>query len=415
MNNNITKTKKKLTIIFTVIVSLVIIVLWTSFFSLKYYKELSVEKRILNDLWFWIESWNIQVDNFIKSSSIIGQNIKRKNMHDRFNRKFAWKPWRRDSLWALNYIRFKKDEIISYDIKVDLEEIFIEELLDVNNLDKSFELDWYLVIKIVLRDQNIVIFKALRYNLSDYLSDILTFILVTIIFSSLLYFIWNRFISRAFVPVEENIKDMNSFIHNAGHELKTPISIIDSNIQIIKDIKKYNEPMMDEMKNETKKLNLLIDSLIKLSDIWELKTEKEKNNLKDIINDIINNCNDKIVSKKIEINLKVKKDIIIDANKSYLYILLSNLIWNAIKYNKTNWKIDIIYKNWKLIIKDNWIWIYKSDIDKIFDRFYKVNDGRNAEWFWIWLSLVKKISDIYWWNINVDSIEWKCSSFFIRF
>jgi signal transduction histidine kinase len=60
---------------------------------------------------------------------------------------------------------------------------------------------------------------------------------------------------------------MNSFIHNAGHELKTPISIIDSNIQIIKDIKKYNEPMMDEMKNETKKLNLLIDSLIKLSDI----------------------------------------------------------------------------------------------------------------------------------------------------
>jgi signal transduction histidine kinase len=173
--------------------------------------------------------------------------------------------------------------------------------------------------------------------------------------------------------------------------------------------------MMDEMKNETKKLNLLIDSLIKLSDIWELKTEKEKNNLKDIINDIINNCNDKIVSKKIEINLKVKKDIIIDANKSYLYILLSNLIWNAIKYNKTNWKIDIIYKNWKLIIKDNWIWIYKSDIDKIFDRFYKVNDGRNAEWFWIWLSLVKKISDIYWWNINVDSIEWKGSSFVIRF
>jgi signal transduction histidine kinase len=60
---------------------------------------------------------------------------------------------------------------------------------------------------------------------------------------------------------------MNNFIHNAGHELKTPISVIDSNIQLVKDIKKYDESMMDEMKNETKKLSSLIDSLIKLSDI----------------------------------------------------------------------------------------------------------------------------------------------------
>jgi signal transduction histidine kinase len=60
---------------------------------------------------------------------------------------------------------------------------------------------------------------------------------------------------------------MNNFIHNAGHELKTPISVIDSNIQFIKDIKKYDESMMDEMKDETEKLNSLIDSLIKLSDI----------------------------------------------------------------------------------------------------------------------------------------------------
>ncbi|MBT3726761.1 hypothetical protein HOG21_03530 [bacterium] len=63
------------------------------------------------------------------------------------------------------------------------------------------------------------------------------------------------------------MKDMNNFIHNAGHELKTPISVIDSNIQFIKDVKKYDESMLDEMKNETKKLNSLIDSLIKLSDI----------------------------------------------------------------------------------------------------------------------------------------------------
>ena len=415
MNKNIIKTKKKLTIIFTVIVSLVIIILWISFFSFKYYNELSIEKRVLNDLWIWIESWNIKIDRFIKFSSNFGKDIRKRDIFNDFEKKLNWKPWKRLDIWPLSYIIYKNDKIISYDIKEDVKEDFINELLDINNLNESFELDWYLVRKIKLWDKNIVIFKYLRYNISDYLSDILIFLLVTFIFSGLLYFIWNRFVYKTFIPVEENIKDMNNFIHNAGHELKTPISVIDSNIQYIKDIKKYDESLMDEMKDETRKLNSLIDSLIKLSNIWDLKVKKEKNNLNDIINEILHNYNSKIISKKIKTNIKVRKDIFIESNKNYLYILLSNLIWNAIKYNINNWKINISYKNWELIINDTWIWIDKNDLDKIFDRFYKADESRNTEGFWIWLSLVKKISDIYNWNIFVESNDSKWTKFIIRF
>jgi signal transduction histidine kinase len=69
------------------------------------------------------------------------------------------------------------------------------------------------------------------------------------------------------VPVEKNFNDMNDFIHNAGHELKTPLSVIDSNIQLLKESKIYDENMIDELKNETTKLNSLLDSLINLNDI----------------------------------------------------------------------------------------------------------------------------------------------------
>jgi signal transduction histidine kinase len=69
------------------------------------------------------------------------------------------------------------------------------------------------------------------------------------------------------VPVEKNFDDMNDFIHNAGHELKTPLSVIDSNIQLLKESKTYDEKMIDELKNETTKLNSLLDSLINLNDI----------------------------------------------------------------------------------------------------------------------------------------------------
>ncbi|MDR0772087.1 MAG: hypothetical protein LBF15_03425 [Candidatus Peribacteria bacterium] len=69
------------------------------------------------------------------------------------------------------------------------------------------------------------------------------------------------------MPVEKNFNDMNDFIHNAGHELKTPLSVIDSNIQLLKESKIYDENMIDELKNETTKLNSLLDSLINLNDI----------------------------------------------------------------------------------------------------------------------------------------------------
>lgn len=44
--------------------------------------------------------------------------------------------------------------------------------------------------------------------------------------------------------------DMKNFVHNAGHELKTPITVMDSNLQLLLEEKKYSEPMLSEMKQE---------------------------------------------------------------------------------------------------------------------------------------------------------------------
>jgi signal transduction histidine kinase len=98
-----------------------------------------------------------------------------------------------------------------------------------------------------------------------------------------------------------------------------------------------------------------------------------------------------------------------------LYIFLSNLIWNAIKYNKQDWKIDIFYKSGELTIRDSWIWIEKSDLPKIFDRFFKWDKSRNTEWFGIGLSLVKKISDLYKWKIKFESEDWDGTKVKVKF
>jgi signal transduction histidine kinase len=118
---------------------------------------------------------------------------------------------------------------------------------------------------------------------------------------------------------------MNDFIHNAGHELKTPLSVIDSNIQLIDDMKVYDKEMTKELKSEVIRLNSLIDSLVKLSDIDVFK-KTDNVNLKNIIDEIINDFKFKISENNIEIKINVAKNITIKANKDYLYIFLSNII-----------------------------------------------------------------------------------------
>jgi signal transduction histidine kinase len=65
--------------------------------------------------------------------------------------------------------------------------------------------------------------------------------------SFLIYFISFRFVSRTLKPVEENLDDMEQFIHNAGHELKTPISVIKSSLQLAKLKKNYKESVEESL------------------------------------------------------------------------------------------------------------------------------------------------------------------------
>ncbi|NCO32121.1 HAMP domain-containing histidine kinase [bacterium] len=82
---------------------------------------------------------------------------------------------------------------------------------------------------------------------------------------------------------------------------------------------------MLELKWEVKKLNSLIDSLVKLSNIDVFK-DVEDINLYDAINEIINDFKSKIDDKKIVVNVKIGKKVTISSNKNYLYIFLSNII-----------------------------------------------------------------------------------------
>jgi signal transduction histidine kinase len=105
----------------------------------------------------------------------------------------------------------------------------------------------------------------------------------------------------------------------------------------------------------------------------------------------------------------------LNLNRDHFWILFSNMLSNAIKYNIENWKIDIILDEKSLIIKDSWIWIENENFERIFEKFFREEFARNENGFGIWLSLVKKIISLYNWKIEVKSKKWEGTEFVIKF
>jgi len=411
MNKNVNKTKRKLTIIFAVLVFLLAVILEIIYFSTKFYTLKKNDASKFINITRNIESRFLSVDDFLNAEFKLEQ-FKKYN-----------KSWFIDKFLNTNQVNIlliNKDEnsIIFSKIYDNIEEDFLLENINSLRYNKYSYHDWFYFKKNILKKWNnkfeIIFFKKSTYDNIDYIIDLVWFILLTIIFSILFYYIWYKFVNKIFKPVEENINDMQNFVHNAWHEFKTPISVIHWNMQLLNELKKYDKKLTNESIKEIEKLDKLIVWLIELTDISN-NWNNEKINLSDEIKLILKNYKSEIKSKDITIKIDLTENIILNINKQYFYILFSNLFLNAIKYNKKWWEINIELNKNSLIISDTGIWLNKKDINKIFDRFYQANPTRNSDWFWIWLSLVKKITSIYKWKIKIQSKENEYTKFIINF
>lgn len=400
------KTQLQLSLIFSAIVFLIILCFWLLFFSVKYYQEL---KQEYNRFQSWLE--------YIQKNNLQWKDLENIQFFPNINENFSNKNI--DILSGFQFISLNNEnKILSSNIheKINHKEL-VEYILDE---DDVYEIDYlgnYYVSKLPIKEGNFAILKGLKYDLEDFISDIIVYFLLSLVVSTGVFFIGRKFIIRVLRPVEENIKSMNEFIHNAGHELKTPLSVIDSNIQIIDDIQQYDALMNTEIRKELAKMVELLNTLTDLSNIQNEKS-KEKCNIWEVIQDICAQYKEKIKEKEIEIEIycDIGSDFVVVANKYSVFIFLSNIIWNAVKYNKQNWKIMISsISDWMLSVKDTGIWIPRNLQQKVFERFYQIDTSRSSEWFGIWLSLVQKISEMNNWKVDIRSEEWEYTEFIINF
>ena len=215
------------------------------------------------------------------------------------------------------------------------------------------------------------------------------------------------------------LESQKRFIQDSSHELKTPLMQIDSNIELLEE-KIEDEKILKKLEN-IKKSSENINKIV--SNLWFiLRWEENFQNMEKIdiykyLNNLVKWFYSIANEKNIQINIEKIEDLEIENNTYFLDRLFGNLIQNAIFYNNWNSEIKIkIFKN-KVILKDNWVWIKKDELEKIFDRFYRNSDSNiyNKNWSWLGLTIVKKICDDFGWEIYISSEIWVWSTFEIIF
>ncbi len=219
--------------------------------------------------------------------------------------------------------------------------------------------------------------------------------------------------------IEASFVKQKQFIQNTSHEINTPLTVIKTKIDVLKQKKKVTEKecreTMELIENEVMRLSKITEELLILSDIEDNDYKKEFNsvNVKAILERMLELFRNQIEANNLKpvIHIYGKSEVL--GNKIQLEQLMFNLLDNAIKYSSPKRELLVILKNdsegKQLIINITNISesIKKDDIPYIFDRFYKTTSGIKKRGFGLGLSIIKKIVENHGGSIKVDYSEEK--------
>lgn len=201
-------------------------------------------------------------------------------------------------------------------------------------------------------------------------------------------------------------KELQESITNISHDLRTPLTAIKGYIDLIKKEKSKTKitEYLKIIENKSEDLAFLTEQLYDYSKSLDLKDniKKEKVCLNDVLEDTILLYYALIKKKNLtpEINI-TKKRIYRKIDKNMLTRILENIISNTIKYTNEDIKITLL-DNGKIIFKNKTNLLDTISINKIFDRYYTIENGSNTSG--IGLSIAKQLV-----NINGGKITAKYS------
>ncbi|NUR30284.1 MAG: two-component sensor histidine kinase [Catenulispora sp.] len=216
------------------------------------------------------------------------------------------------------------------------------------------------------------------------------------------------------------------FVANVSHELKTPVgalSLLAEAVQSASDDPEAVRRFAARMQQESHRLTSLIQDLIDLSRVQidaPLSASAEKVHVAEVVADALDRSYEAAGARRIELVADAEDDVVVRGDRTQLAAALGNLVENAVNYSPDETRVAVTVKRTgdrvEIAVTDQGIGIPERDLERIFERFYRVDPARSRATggTGLGLSIVKHIAATHGGEVSVWSSEGNGSTFTLK-
>lgn len=232
-------------------------------------------------------------------------------------------------------------------------------------------------------EKNMYIFLDCNRELLTFYNFLFTSITVSVIGLLLVLMLLIVFSKFAIKPIAESYEKQKRFVTDASHELKTPLTIISANADVL-EIEQGNNEWIDSIRNQVMRLKDFTEKLVLLAKMDEegAPLNKQAFSLSDVVKNSVENFRASIDVGHKTLACDIDSEINYYGDQEMIKVLADVLIDNAVKYSNDGGTIHISlkadYNNCIFTVYNTAEYIDVDKLDMIFERFYRLDESRNS-------------------------------------
>lgn len=209
-----------------------------------------------------------------------------------------------------------------------------------------------------------------------------------------LFFLAVFLAGRIVKPLEESYRKQKQFISDAGHELKTPVSVVSTNAELLgREI--GENPWLSNIQYENERMGLLVGQLLELAHTEQVSLKRERVDLSHLVQGEVLPFESVAFEKGRRLRYQIEPEILMDGSSAQLKQMVSVLLDNAIGHSTEGSEVSLTlsrHRGWaRLSVVNEGPEIPPEQRSQIFERFYRVDMARNGEHYGLGLAIAKSI------------------------
>ncbi len=241
------------------------------------------------------------------------------------------------------------------------------------------------------------------------MNSISAFVFLTIVYSGIFFIVW-WLSSKVFLPIKNTLDKQKQFISDASHELKTPLTIISANADVLKQ-NGENSQYLDNIKSQTERMDTLVADMLSLAKIDEgrITVTNEPFDISEAVTECVLPFDALAYEKNKNLIIDIAPDVVYCGDRASVKKITNILMDNAIKYSDGEIKVTLRREGGKIValsVYNSGSNVKDKNSNRVFERFYSGENShaRERSGSGLGLSIAKGIADANKWKISAESV-----------